>query len=108
MGYTLPTTLMALTIGAFVGVTAAAAAGNSGDAAAMREQAVTHPNEMNQAPEDAPGLVALGEVYPQWAVSGGHFNRSRSEYTALAPYASSCHMYKLTYGGFWETECGPQ
>ena len=42
------------------------------------------------------------------AVSGGHFVRPRADYTALAPVASNCYMYKTSYSGFWETACGPQ
>jgi hypothetical protein len=97
--------LATLAICAFANVTPASA---EGDANAMREQAQIHPNEVNQVPDHASGVVALGEVYPAWAVSRGHFVRSPAAYTALAPMASNCYMYRLSYGGYWETACGPQ
>ncbi len=107
MRYTLSPMLATLAICAFASVMPAAA-GNSGDANGMREQAQIHPNEVSQPPDYASGFVAQGEVYPSWAVSGGHFARSRADYTALAPVASNCYMYKTSYSGFWETACGPQ
>lgn len=108
MRYTLSTMLATLTICAFANVIPAAA-GNSGDANGMRERAQIHPNGVDQIPDYASGFVAQGEVYPSWAVTGGHhFVRSRADYTALAPVASNCYMYKLSYSGFWETACGPQ
>jgi hypothetical protein len=107
MRYTLSPILATLTICAFASATPAAA-GNSGDANGMREQAQIHPNEVNQPPDFVPGFVAQGEVYPSWAVSGGHFVRSAADYTALAPVASNCYAYKTTYSGFPETACGPQ
>ncbi len=109
MKYTLSSILAALTICAFASVTPAAATGDSGDANGMREQAQIHPNEVNQDPDYAPGFVAQGEVYPRWAVSGGHFVRSNSADTApLARSASNCHTFRTDYGGWWFTECGPQ
>ena len=107
MRYTLSTMLATLTICAFASVMPAAA-GNSGDANGMREQAQIHPNQASQPPDYASGFVAQGEVYPSWAVSGGHFVRSPADYTALAPFASNCYMYKTSYSGFLETACGPQ
>jgi hypothetical protein len=59
--------LAALAICAFAGVTPAAAQANGGDAVGMREQAQTHPNEMNQPPDYASGYIAQGEVYPPGA-----------------------------------------
>jgi hypothetical protein len=107
MRYTLSPILATLTICAFASATPAAA-GNSGDANGMREQSQIHPNEANQPPDYASGFVAQGEVYPSSAVSGGHFVRSRADYTALARAASNCYMYKTSYSGLWETACGPQ
>ena len=107
MRYTLSPMLATLMICAFAGVTPAAA-GDSGDGNGMREQAQMHPDQANQPPDYTPGSVAQGEVYPSWAVSGGHFVRSPADYTALAPVASNCYMYKTSYSGFWETACGPK
>jgi hypothetical protein len=108
MRYTLSSILAALTICAFAGVTPAAATGSSGDANGMRAQAQSHPNEANQDPDYRAGFIAQGEVYPPGTLSGGHFVRSRSDYTALVPIASNCHMYQTSYGEWWFTECGPQ
>jgi hypothetical protein len=107
MRYTSSSMLATLTICAFTSVMPAAA-GNSGDANGMREQAQIHPDQASQPPDYASGFVAQGEVYPSGAVSGGHFVRSRAEYTALAPVASNCYSYKTSYSGFLETACGPQ
>ena len=107
MRYTLSPMLATVTICAFASVIPAAA-GNSGDANGMREQAQTHPDPVSQPPDYAPGFVAQGEVYPSSAVSGGHFVRSRADYTALVPFASNCYMYRTSYGGWWLTACGPQ
>jgi hypothetical protein len=107
MRYMVSSILAALTVCAFASVTPAAA-GSAGDAVGMREQAQIHPNEVNQAPDYRPGFIAQGEVYSPGTVSGGHFVRSPSDYTALAPFASNCHMYRTDYGGWWFTECGPQ
>jgi hypothetical protein len=101
--------LAALTVCAFASVTPAAAIGNGGDANGMREQAQTHPNEANQDPDYDSGFIAQGEVYPPGVLSNGHFLRSRfADATALAPFASDCHMYRTDYGGWWFTACGPQ
>ena len=87
--YTVSSILVALTICAFASVTPAAAAGDSGDANGMREQAQIHPNEANQVPDYAPGFIAQGEVYAPWTVSGGHSVRSRADNAALVPFASN-------------------
>jgi hypothetical protein len=120
MRYTLSSILAALTICAFANVTPAAATGSSGDANGMREQAQTHPNEVNQPPDYSSGFIAQGEVYPPGVLLNGHFDRSRfasasalapiaAPLAPLAPLASDCHMYRTDlYGGWWFTECGPQ
>jgi hypothetical protein len=100
----------ALTVCAFAGVIPAAAAGNGGDSVGMREQAQTHPDEVNQPPDYASGFIAQGEVYPPGVIVNGHFDRSRwQSATAFAPIPSDCHMYRTDiYGGWWFTACGPQ
>jgi hypothetical protein len=108
MRYALSLILTPLTICAFAWAAPAAATGNSGDANGMKEQAQMHPDEANQNPDYALGSIAQGEVYPSWAVAGGHFVRPPTAYTALAPVASNCHMYQTSYGGWWLTACGPQ
>ena len=70
MRYTLSPMLATLTVCAFTSVVPAAA-GNSGDANGMREQAQIHPNEANQPPDYASGVVAQGEVYPSWPSRAG-------------------------------------
>jgi hypothetical protein len=107
MRYTVSSILAALTVCAFASVTPAGA-GSAGDAGGLREQAQIHPNQVNQDPDYRSGYIALGEVYSPGTVSGGHLVRSPSDYTALAPFASNCHMYRQDYSGTWFTECGPQ
>ena len=107
MRYTLSSLLATLTICASASVMPAAA-GNSGDANGMREQAQIHPDQVSQPPDYASGSVAQGEVCPSWAVSGGHFVRSPADYTALVPFASNCYTYRTSYSGMLETACGPQ
>jgi hypothetical protein len=109
MRYILSPILATLTICAFASVMPAAA-GSSGDANGMRAQAQTHPDEANQNPDYMPGFVAQGEVYPPGVLLNGHFDRSRfAAATALAPFATDCHMYRTDlYGGWWFTACGPQ
>jgi hypothetical protein len=100
--------LAALTVCAFAGVTPAAAM-SAGDANGMRAQAQIHPDEVNQSPDFVPGFVTPGEVYPPEVSSNGHFVRSRADYTAFAPVASNCHVYKTElYGNWLFTACGPQ
>jgi len=109
MRYALSSILAALTICAFASVMPAAAAGSSGDANGMREQAQTHPDEANQSPGYMPGFVAQGEVYAPGVLVNHHLVKSRfGSATALAPFASDCHMYRTDYGGWWYTACGPQ
>ncbi len=108
MRYMLSSILATLTICAFASATPAAASGNSGDSNGIREQAQFHPNEANQDPDYAANFVAQGEVYPPWAVSGGHFVRSASDAAQLMPFASNCHTFRTDYGGWSYTECGPK
>jgi len=108
MRYGLSSILAVLTIGAFASVTPASA-GNSGDANWMWEQALTHPNEMNQDPDYRSNFTSEGEVYPPGVISGGHFVRSRSANAApLALLIPNCRTFRTDYGGWWFTECGPQ
>ena len=65
MRYTLSSLLATLTICASASVMPAAA-GNSGDANGMREQAQIHPDQVSQPPDYASGSVAQGEVCPSW------------------------------------------
>jgi hypothetical protein len=120
MRYALSSILAALAICAFANVAPAASTGSSGDANGMREQAQTHPNEVNQPPDYSSGFIAQGEVYPPGVLLNGHFDRSRfagatalapiaAPLAPLAPLASDCHMYRTDlYGGWWFTECGPR
>ena len=107
MKYGLTSVLAALTIGAFAGVTPAAAAGNSGDANGMWEQAQTHPEEMNQDPDYRSGYTAEGEVHARGEIVGGHFVRPVNA-GPLALLIPNCHTFRTDYGGWWFTECGPQ
>jgi hypothetical protein len=107
MRYGLSSILAALAIGAFASITPAAA-GNSGDANGMWEQAQIHPNETNQDPDYRPGYTAEGEVHPPGVISGGHFVRSGpANAEPLALLIPNCRMFRTDYGGWWFTECGP-
>ena len=108
MRYMLSSILASLAVCAFASVTPAAA-GNSGDANGMWEQAQTHPDEVNQDPDYRPGFTAEGEVHPPGVISGGHFVRPISgnaePLTLLIP---NCRTFRTDYGGWWFTDCGPQ
>jgi hypothetical protein len=106
MKYGLASMLAALTIGAFAGVTPAAAE-SAGDANWMWEQSQTHPEEMNQAPDYRSGYTAEGEVHARGEIVGGHFVRPANAGT-LALLIPNCHTFRTDYGGWWFTACGPQ
>lgn len=108
MKYLLTGLLSSAAVFAVLCATPALATGNGGDANGEAEQAQFHPMEPNQAPDWAPGQVAVGEVYP--AVRGEHAFYGPNGIRQLGTVGvatRSCPLVFDTTNGRETIVCGP-